>query len=133
MVTRWSPDTCDCIIEYNPDVSLSKLLKVCELHQTEETESIVFNTILEENPRKNRSLKEILDNAPPSIFDLDPESGTRVFKKGITVDFDWSGLGVNRSLILRVKGITLTPNQMTAMQTKLDNKFGAGKVTLMQD
>lgn len=131
MVTRWSPDTCECIIEYNEDLSLSKVVKACDAHQGG-TESTVFQTVLEENPRKNKSMKEILDNAPPGIFDIDPDSGTRVFKKGITVDFDWSGVPPNRILNLTVKGITLTANQMTAIQAKLDNKFGPGKVTIVQ-
>lgn len=131
MVTRWSPDTCECVIEYNNDLSLSRVVNACAAHQGG-TESTVFNTVLEENPRKNRSLKEILDNAPASVFDVDADSGTRVFKKGISVDFGWSGVAPDRHLTLTVKGITLTANQITALQTKLDTRFGTGKVTLVQ-
>lgn len=131
MVTRWSPDTCECVIEYNDDLSLSRVVNACAAHQAG-TESTVFQTVLEENPRKNRSLKEMLDNAPPALFDVDAESGTRVFKRGINVDFDWDGVAPNRTLTLTVKGITLTANQMNAIQNKLDARFGAGKVTVVQ-
>lgn len=129
MVTRWSPDTCQCVIEYNADLSLSRVVQACAAHQGG-TEATVFNTVLEENPRKNHSLKEILDNAPAAMFDVDVESGERVFKRGITVDFAWSGVAPNRMLLLTVTGITLTANQRNALQAKLDTRFGAGKVTI---
>ena len=131
MVTRWSPDTCECVIEYNEDGTLSKLVKACDAHSGG-TETTVYQTVLEENPRKNKSFKEILDNAPPGMYDTDPESGTRVFKKGINVDFKWTGQPPNRSLELVVKGISLTPTQKNAVQSKLDNKLGAGKATMVQ-
>ena len=129
--TTWSPDTCECIIEYDVDGNLTRVVQACDAHKGG-SESTVYQTILEENPRKNKSFKEILDNAPPAMFDIDAESGTRVFKRGITVDFNWSGVAPNRRLNLIVKGITLTPNQLNAVQAKLDNKFGDGKVTLTQ-
>lgn len=131
MVTRWSPDTCECIIEYEADGNLTKVVQACDAHKGN-SESTVYQTVLEENPRKNKSFKEILDNAPPGMFDLDEESGTRIFKRGITVDFEWTGTAPNRTLKLIVKGITLTANQLNAVQAKLDNKLGAGKVTIVQ-
>jgi hypothetical protein len=131
MVTRWQPDTCECIIEYNDDGTLSKVVKACDAHDGDDEET-VFQTVKEENPRKNKSIKEILDNAPPGLFDIDPDSGTRVFKKGIDVDFSWSGQKPNRTLSLKVKGTSLTPTQINAIQSKINNKFGGGKVTVVQ-
>jgi hypothetical protein len=131
MVTRWQPDTCECIIEYNDDGTLSTVVKACDAHNGD-TQDNIFKNVKEENPRKNNSLKEILDNAPPALFELDPDSGARVFKKGINVDFSWTGAKPNRTLTLTVSGITLTPTQINAVQTKLNNRFGAGKVTLVQ-
>ena len=131
MVTRWQPDTCECIIDYNEDGTLSKVVKACDAHDGD-TEDKIFQNVKEENPRKNNSLKEILDNAPPGLFEVDPDSGTRVFKKGINVDFQWTGVKPNRTLNLTVKGTTLTPTQINAVQAKLNNKFGTGKVTIVQ-
>jgi hypothetical protein len=131
LVTRWSPDTCECVIEYNDDGTLSKVVKACDAHDGDADDKI-FENVKEENPRKNHSLKEILDNAPPGLFEVDPESGTRVFKKGITVDFSWQGVKPNRTLTLTVNGITLTSTQRNAIQAKLNNRFGAGKVTIVQ-
>jgi len=131
MVTRWSPDTCDCIIEYNDDGTLSKIVKACDAHQGG-TEADTFEAVLEENPRKNKSFKEILDNAPPALFDVDADTGTRVFKRGINVDFQWEGDAPNRNLKLKVQGISLTANQLNAIQNKINAKFGDGKVKLEQ-
>jgi hypothetical protein len=131
MVTRWSPDTCECVIEYNDDGTLSNVVKACDAHKGDNDE-VVFQNVKEENPRKNNAVKEILDNAPSSMFDVDAESGTRVFKRGINVDFAWTGTVPNRKLALTVKGLTLTSTQKNAVQNKLDNRFGAGKVTVEQ-
>ena len=131
MVTTWSPDTCECIIEYNPDGNLTKLVQACDAHKGG-TENTVYQALLEENPRRNKAVKEIIDNAPPAMFDIDADSGIRVFKRGISIDFEWSGTAPNRTLKLIVKGISLTANQLNAVQSKLDNKFGAGKVTVVQ-
>jgi hypothetical protein len=131
LVTRWSPDTCECVIEYNDDGTLSTVVNACPAHQGD-NEQTIFENVKEENPRKNKSLKEILDNAPTGMFELDPESGTRIFKKGITVDFGWTGTKPNRILTLTVKGTTLTPTQINAVQSKLNTKFGVGKVTVVQ-
>ena len=129
MVTRWQPDTCECIIDYNDDGTLSTIVKACDAHQGD-NEDKIFQNVKEENPRKNKSLKEILDNAPPGLFEVDPESGARVFKKGTNVDFSWEGVKPNRTLKLSVKGTSLTPTQINAVQAKLNNKFGNGKVTI---
>jgi hypothetical protein len=131
VITTWSPDTCECIIEYEADGNLTRVIKACDAHKGD-TEQTIFQNLKEENPRKNNALKEILDNAPPGLFDVDAESGSRVFKQGINLDFAWSGVKPNRILTLTVKGITLTANQLNAVQTKLNNKFGPGKVTLVQ-
>ena len=130
MVTRWSPDTCECVIEYNEDGTLSKVVNACDAHKGG-TEATTFSAVLEENPRKNKSLKEILDNAPPGLYDTDPDSGTRIIKKGINADFQWSGIAPNRTLTLTIKGITLTANQLNALENKLNARF-EGKVEIVQ-
>ena len=71
MVTRWQPDTCECIIEYNEDGTLSNVVNACDAHQGDDEET-VYQNVKEENPRKNKSFKEILDNAPAALYDIDP-------------------------------------------------------------
>ena len=65
-VTRWSPDTCGCILEYEWDDTkneserthtLKNIIKKCPAHHDE---PIVFNTVLDENKRKNTAFHTIL-------------------------------------------------------------------------
>jgi hypothetical protein len=136
----WDVDTCDCSLAYeydddstepSPQLTLIRIDNVCPAHQGLNTTTL-FDTVRDESPRLGYSLREILDNGPTGIFEIDPESGQRVFKKGITVFFSWSGVAPNRLLTLTVTGTTLTTQQRTNLQTRLDNKFGAGKVALVQ-
>lgn len=139
-ITTWSPDTCDCVLAYEWDDSVAEnqrthslynVIRRCPDHQSLGTNQTVFSTVLEENPRKNVTRQLILDNAPTSVYDVDIESGTRDFKKGITASWSWSGVAPNRVLTLTVTGITLTANQKNAIQTKINERFGVGKVTFV--
>src|SRR5687768_11012055 len=117
-ITRWSPDTCDCILEYSWDDATSEAERVhtptstvqrCTAHQPLPNVNSVFNAVLDENPRKNLGLDEILQNAPnTNWFDVDPQSGTRIFKNNIRPVWTFSGTAPNRVLTLTFQGITLT-------------------------
>jgi hypothetical protein len=139
-ITTWKPDTCDCIIEQGIDDSLPEGSQVlfgvnsifkCVAHQNLATPTAHFNAVNDENPRKNHSLDEILQNAPSTNwYDIDPVSGSRSFKNGVTVNLNWSGTAPNRVLTLTFTGITLTGAQRNTLQTRLNNRFGTGKVVL---
>lgn len=132
MVTRWSPDTCGCVIEYDENINLTSVVQRCPAHQTLLDNPSIFNSVKEENSRKNIGIHDLLlNNAPTSLFDIDAESGNRVFKKNIVVDWTWSGVAPNRVLTINVTGVTLTTNQKNAIKTFLDNRFGVGKVVLV--
>jgi hypothetical protein len=138
--TRWSPDTCQCILEYEWDDSVPEnqrthtpatVVKKCTGHQPLPDINSVFNTLLDENPRKNKALAEILANAPSnSWYDIDATSGSRVFKQNITVKWTWTGTAPNRVLTLSFTGITLTNAQKNTLQTRLNTLLGSGKVTI---
>jgi len=140
ITTRWSPDTCGCILEYSWDDSVpdnsrvhtpTTIVNKCPAHSAIADTNTHFNVIIEENPRKNFALDEILQNAPStSWFDIDPASGSRVFKNNITANWSWSGTAPNRVLTLTFTGITLTTAQRNTLQTRLNNRFGTGKITL---
>jgi hypothetical protein len=84
--TLWSPDTCDCSIEYEWNDSVPsermvhtvyKVHKVCEAHQHK---SILdrhdhYKTILEENQRKNVILAQFMDDFPEHTEEVEPEIG----------------------------------------------------------
>src|SRR5215217_5866543 len=108
-ITRWSPDTCQCVLEYSWDDTQSEntrthtpttIVSKCPAHATIADTNTHFNVIMDENPRKNQSLDEILQNAPStSWYDINAD-GTRAFKNGVTANWTWSGTAPNRILTL---------------------------------
>lgn len=138
--TRWTPDTCSCIIEYTWDDSIAETSRVhnldkvvtrCPEHQLQGgNDTVTWNTINEENPRKNRAIDEIILRAPDVYIDIAAD-GTRALKPNITIDFEWTGIPPNRVIRMIVKGVTLPQNHFDALQTRLNTRFGAGKVILV--
>ena len=106
---------------------------VCETHSVLANQAEVFNTLKDENPRRNKAFQHLLDNGPALLVDTDPVSGAKVLKPGIHIDFSFTGTPPNRVVVLTLTGITLTTNQKNNAQTFLNNKFGVGKVTLVND
>lgn len=139
-VTRWSPDTCSCILEYSWDDTTSEdtrthtptaIVQRCTAHQNLPDTNTHFNGVADENRLKNFSLDEILQNAPSTAwYDIDPQSGQRVFKNGVIIDYSFSGTTPNRILTLNISGVTLTNQQKNTLQQRLNNRFGTGKVVI---
>ena len=134
--TRWTPDTCDCTVEYTWDTNSSEATRVhtfsnvvnkCPAHSAI-VDNALFNLLMDENPRKNIAHQLVLDNGPTALSDL--IDGTRQLKGNITLNFSWSGTAPNRVLTISYTGITLTTNQKNSIQTFLNNRFGAGKVLI---
>jgi hypothetical protein len=131
--TRWSPDTCTCIVEYSWDSELAPeqrthnftSIQKCPVHSSL-TDSEAYAVVTEENPRKNISLQTALDNGPAALFDL--QDNARVLKQNITYNFSWSGTAPDRVLTINFSGITLTTPQKIAIQNLLNNKFGVDRV-----
>ena len=79
--TRWSPDTCGCVIEYEYDDTLPvesreltpRSVEPCAFHRLD-TDQAVFDAVLEENRRKNTAYAIALEEIPV----LTPD------------DFEWS-------------------------------------------
>jgi len=134
--TRWSPDTCTCVIDYTWDDTTSETNRVhtlstitkCPAHIAQ-TDSTAYSTVLDENPRKNIALENILSSSPTTAL-YDTVNGTRQFKQGINVNFSWSGTAPNRVLTLTITGISLTTPQKNTLQTALNTRLGSGKVVL---
>jgi len=137
-ITRYSPDTCSCVIEYSWDDTqpestrthtLANYINKCPAHTVLATDQDRWNAVFEENPRKNQAYQHILDNSPTtSLYDI--VNGTRQLKNGITFSWSWSGTAPNRVLTISYTGITLTTAQKNSIQTFLNTRFGAGKVLI---
>ena len=136
--TRYSPDTCACVIDYTWDDTttedqrvhtLSNYVNKCAAHSSLATDQQRWNAVFEENPRKNLALQHILNNSPTTAL-YDIVDGARQLKNSIALNFSWSGVAPNRVLTLSFTGISLTTNQKNSVQTFLNNRFGAGKVLI---
>jgi hypothetical protein len=138
-ITRWTPDTCGCIIEYQWDDTVDPALRThtiknvvnkCVVHTAQGPDTNHFNVVLDENQKKNQAIDHIVQNAPAAFVDILPD-GTKQLKAGITIDFTHTGVAPNRLITLTIKGITLTTAQTTNLQSRLDTRFGVGKVTVV--
>jgi len=134
--TRWTPDTCQCTVEYTWDSNSSESTRVhtfsnvvnkCPAHSAI-ADNALFNLLMDENPRKNIAHQLVLDNGPVGLSDL--IDGTRQLKNNIVLTFSWSGIAPNRVLTISYSGINLTTNQKNSIQTFLNNRFGIGRVLI---
>jgi hypothetical protein len=118
--TRWSPDTCSCVIEYQWDDSVDSTLRVhtasktiaqCPQHAGQNL-ATHFGSLIEENPRKNKIIDKILTQFPALTAD----------------DITWS---FDSNRLLTVTIAKLTTVQKAALQTAANNLVGAGKVLVL--
>lgn len=135
--TRWRPDTCSCDIEYTWDtdepqssrtLTVSKVNNRCTAHAALNLAD-TYVTVIDENKRKNLVRGSFLTEYP-AIFGKEQEDGSFDFKRGITINWSWSGSGDSRVLTILVVGYTLTTLQRTRLQQKADARFGVGKVII---
>lgn len=59
-MTVWSPDTCDCKIEYDENGEWIKTIKKCRLHQRLKKQDL-FIAVMAQNRRFNSSLGDVLN------------------------------------------------------------------------
>lgn len=131
----WSPDTCKCTIEFTWDDTVdpslrthnfSRYITKCADHSI--LADLSGNScVIDENTRKNFARQLIIDNAPVSFVNIDA-SGNRSLPVGESISFTVSGTAPNRVFGMIFAGATLTSGQISNVQTKLDTRFGSGKV-----
>ena len=91
--TRWSPDTCSCELEYDWDTdenenvrkhNFAKIVRVCSAHSAivpANTTNLaqlkkIYDTVVEENTRKNQALGRALQ-VRPELADIIDNTGNR--------------------------------------------------------
>jgi len=128
-ITRWSPDTCECVIDYEWDDSvpqnlrthsISKVIKKCSLHQIVPTEEDNFNVVTDENQRKNKVMGDIVDNLP-ALTKLD-ENGNKLLKDGV---IQWY---YDSDRVLHIIAPTLSAIEKKDIEGLSDSKYDVGKV-----
>ena len=133
--TRYSPDTCGCVLEYTWDDTqseatrthtFSSVITKCNSHSAQ-TDANSYTTCMEENTRKNIALQVALDNGPSTLYDL--SGTTRTLKPTVTYTYSWSGTSPNRTLTIGFS-VALTTTQKTTIRTALNTRLGTGKVLI---
>jgi len=121
-ITRWSPDTCSCILEYEWDDAedagsrqhtLKAVLQKCPNHISL-SDAGIYNEVISENTRKNGVFAET----------------QKVFPSLTTDDYNWS---LDDKRKLKVGFLNLSMNAMEKQQliTALENRFGKEKVEVI--
>lgn len=124
-VTRWRPDTCECIIEYEWDdtspleerIHTHKSIIKCEHHATIDDNIEAHEKVKNENSSKNKVLGHILENFPEVVEEVTDKDGviTKELKGGIK--YEWS-FDENRELVAGLTGVTAKIN--TDIKASLD-------------
>lgn len=133
-----SPDTCGCsfVVEYDNAVPDSELVITpipqlslkCVFHTHLAQTTEWYNMVMGENKKKSDAFNEMIMNAPTSVYTL--VNNNRVLKDGVTLTWSWSGTSPNVVLTFLLTGASLTNNQKTIIQQKLDSRFGVGNVVM---
>jgi len=125
--TRWSPDTCDCVIVYEWDRDLDPSMRThqvkqidhaCETHKPF-TQLAIWNYVVNENLRKNDMI-----NAMRSYLNTDLEKLDEQFQ------LTWRFEGPGDRRILHVSLPTLGSDQKVRAQKTADDLVGLGLVVV---
>lgn len=136
-ITKWTSDHCGCTHNYSWDDSVPQDQRVhtyvssdflCKDHAPMVNSNTAYNSTLEENQRKNTALQHLIDNFPAQLSSTGAAAGS--LKDGLTFNYIVTGTAPNRVFTISFTGINLTPPQRTAIQSRLDTRFGVGKVIL---
>jgi hypothetical protein len=123
-VTRWSPDTCDCVVEYSWDSEVPQdervhiphtVLKQCEAHKNKPL-AVLHDELKEENQRKNIALGEIIKHFPDLALTDQNGEKTSPDPNKIKYSFD-----KNRKLQVELKDTT--PENKVTLRGILQTKF----------
>ena len=129
-VTRWSPDTCGCILEYEWDDTLDenarthsfkKAVKLCEHHKALGANK-AYEQVMSENTRKNQVWG--------FIEDMKSKAGEKDSIPTVAIgDYTWS-FDKDRKLKVGFLG-KLKAGEKSSLQSLCDNEFGVNKIEVI--
>lgn len=133
--TTWKPDTCGCVIEYEWDDAVSEnvrthkvknIIKNCGLHgKTLEEE--VYNSVLDENQRKNKMLGAIIDKIPSATENRIQEDGSFIKQLKAGLQYNWK-FNADRNLEVNLVGFSAA--NKSAIKVLANSLFGT-KIKIM--
>lgn len=123
-ITRWHPDTCNCIIEYEwdteePAESRHHVFRNCTIcsHHAGLSAAAVYETVGRENRSKNRAYGHLLDSVP-RLASSDASGGKKLDPE-FSFHFLFEGAGDSRRLSVGVIGTTLNLAERSAVLNRL--------------
>ncbi len=133
----WYPDTCNgCAVTYTFDdelpaeqrvISFKRIEKDDDAHK-DKTPQKQFDAILEENQRKNKAIKSIMD-ADPTLTET--KDGTVQLKQDVKIEYSYDK---DRLLHLKVNNEDIaepvTQEVKVELQTAVTSDIGEGKVSV---
>jgi len=125
-LTRWSPDTCGCVVVYQWDSVVPQESRVHAFHHVERvcpshatlTGAAAYQSCVEENRTKNLVFGWLLENVPRIRQMTRDERGEETGLDLIpTVEFVWafSGEGAARVLRVSLMGETLSSGELNGL------------------
>jgi hypothetical protein len=115
-VTRWSPDTCECVIDYQWDQDVPQeervhtpyaIVKQCQYHKALSLQAH-YDVLQDENPRKNKMIGHLMEQHGLKLEEI-----------------KWN---YDAQRVLHVFVSQLAAKRRYSVQAHADTSFGVGKV-----
>ena len=121
-ITRWHPDTCDCVIDVSWDDEVSAESRVhtlttiqkCALHQAA-ADADAFAAVNDENTTKNKFLGMVHENHP-ELCDVDAKTGAVSLKSDYEYKYSFDE---NRKLQAEIVGVDKATAQAIAASAEV--------------
>jgi hypothetical protein len=159
-VTRWSPDTCGCVIDLEWDDAVpaeqrshttQNIISRCPSHQETHfaDKHDHYDTILKENQLKNKTHGHFMEEFPHLTEEIEPDiteghllvpdinassqpvEKPKRLKKNIKYIYAWTGEGKNRTLQVKFQGADLKDNHKKQLKDVIVSKVGTDKVIVI--
>jgi hypothetical protein len=110
--TRWSPDTCGCSVEFTWDTddpaenrthSFKRVVISCPAHEGLPTGQAMYDSVSEENPRKNKILDAFVQATDDIGESYTDDNGQPARKLKDNLDFEYVFTGTAPDRIIEVE------------------------------
>lgn len=140
--TRWSPDTCNCVVEYTWDTddpptgrnhNFKNIVKVCPAHESLPNGLAMYDAIRDENPRKNKVLNAFVQNSDDIGESYTDDNGepNRKLKDNIDFEYEFTGEAPNRRIEVQFRDrrsgrakVNVRAQDRTKIESDLQTKAG---------
>lgn len=135
-ITKWSPDVCDCVIEYEWDKTLpvdqrihthKNTVNRCPEHSGLSGQ-ILYDTILNECKIKEQTKKWLAHNT--SLGELRKKNTEKTLISDTPLNWHFEGSNDTRKFHFNVDGFTLTVGQKTALTNTLTGIMGSNRIAI---